>query len=115
MIQAMVKKLNGKRLRYRISSAILIVAILVSFSGILGGTAMLVMGIQYHYALTNYGFSQGDIGKMMITFADTRSNLRAAIGYQDKTLVQETYEAYETKKQACKDYAATVEETVASA
>lgn len=114
MIQAMVKKLNGKRLRQRISSAILIVAILVSFSGILGGTAMLVMGIQYHYALTNYGFSQGDIGKMMITFADTRSNLRAAIGYQDKTLVQETYEAYETKKQACKDYAATVE-TVASA
>lgn len=85
MIQAMVKKLNGKRLRQRISSAILIVAILVSFSGILGGTAMLVMGIQYHYALTNYGFSQGDIGKMMITFADTRSNLRAAIGYQDKT------------------------------
>lgn len=43
MIQAMVKKLNGKRLRQRISSAILIVAILVSFSGILGGTAMLVM------------------------------------------------------------------------
>lgn len=78
MIQAMVKKLNGKRLRQRISSAILIVAILVSFSGILGGTAMLVMGIQYHYALTNYGFSQGDIGKMMITFADTRSNLRTA-------------------------------------
>ena len=115
MIQAMVKKLNGKRLRQRISSAILIVAILVSFSGILGGTAMLVMGVQYHHALTNYGFSQGDIGKMMITFADTRSNLRAAIGYQDKTLVQETYEAYETKKQACKDYAATVEETVASA
>ena len=115
MIQAMVKKLNGKRLRQRISSAILIVAILVSFSGILGGTAMLVMGIQYHYALTNYGFSQGDIGKMMITFADTRSNLRAAIGYQDKTLVQETYEAYETKKQACKDYAVIVEETVASA
>ena len=61
----------------------LIVAILVSFSGILGGTAMLVMGVQYHHALTNYGFSQGDIGKMMITFADTRSNLRAAIGYQE--------------------------------
>ena len=115
MIQAMVKKLNGKRLRQRISSAILIVAILVSFSGILGGAAMLVMGVQYNHALTNYGFSQGDIGKMMITFADTRSNLRAAIGYQDKTLVQETYEAYETKKQACKDYAAIVEETVASA
>ena len=76
---------------------------------------MLVMGVQYNHALTNYGFSQGDIGKMMITFADTRSNLRAAIGYQDKTLVQETYEAYETKKQACKDYAVIVEETVASA
>ena len=61
MIQAMVKKLNGKRLRQRISSAILIVAILVSFSGILGGTAMLVMGVQYNHALTNYGFSRQSV------------------------------------------------------
>ena len=76
MIQAAAElKLDrGERLRQRISSAILIVAILVSFSGILGGAAMLVMGVQYNHALTNYGFSQGDIGKMMITFADTRSN-----------------------------------------
>lgn len=114
MIHAMVKKLNGKRLRARISSAILMVALLVSISGILGGVAMLVMGNRYNYALTNYGFSQGDIGKMMITFADTRSNLRAVIGYQDKTMVADCYEAYQTKKQACQDYAATVEETIAS-
>ena len=59
MIQAMVKKLNGKRLRQRISSAILIVAILVSFSGILGGTAMLVMGIQYHLRINQLWFFAG--------------------------------------------------------
>lgn len=108
MIRMIVRWLNGRRLQKRISSAILMVALLVSISGILGGIMMVVMSNRYNYALTNYGFSQGDIGKMMITFADTRSNLRAVIGYQDNDIVQSCYEQYGIKKQACKEYAETV-------
>lgn len=59
---------------------------------------------RYNYALKNYGFSQGDIGKMMITFADTRSYLRAAIGYQDENLVNSCAENYEKKKESCQQY-----------
>ena len=66
MIQKLIEKLNKKRLKERISSAIVMVALIVSISGI-------VVNNRYNYALKNYGFSQGDIGKMMITFADTRS------------------------------------------
>lgn len=54
--------------------------------------------------MKNYGFSQGDIGKMMITFADTRSYLRAAIGYQDENLVNSCAENYEKKKESCQQY-----------
>ncbi len=87
MLQKIMEKLNKKQLRERISSAILSIALIVSISGVIGAVAMLVVGNRYDYALNNYGFSQGDIGKMMITFADTRSNLRAVIGYDDQDLV----------------------------
>lgn len=41
---------------------------------------------------------------MMITFADTRSYLRAAIGYQDENLVNSCAENYEKKKESCQQY-----------
>lgn len=115
MIQKLIEKLNKKRLKERISLAIVIVAMIVSISGIVGAVSGIVVSNRYNYALKNYGFSQGDIGKMMITFADTRSYLRAAIGYQDEALVASCAENYEKKKQSCQDYTKIVEETVSSA
>lgn len=114
MLQKIMEKLNKKQLRERISSAILSIALIVSISGVIGAVAMLVVGNRYDYALNNYGFSQGDIGKMMITFADTRSNLRAVIGYDDQDLVDRCYDAYSTKKQACQEYVDTVKKTVST-
>ena len=112
MLQKIMEKLNKKQLRERISSAILSIALIVSISGVIGAVAMIVVGNRYDYALNNYGFSQGDIGKMMITFADTRSNLRAVIGYDDQDLVDSCYDAYSTKKQACQEYVDAVQKTV---
>ena len=80
MIKKLVERLNKRRLKSRISYVVVMVALFVSISGVIGAGAEIVIANRYNYALTNYGFSQGDIGKMMITFADTRSNLRAAIG-----------------------------------
>lgn len=77
---------------------------IVSISGVVGAVSGIVVNNCYNYALKNYGFSQGDIGKMMITFADTRSYLRAAIGYQDENLVNSCVENYEKKKESCQQY-----------
>lgn len=104
MIQKLIEKLNKKRLKERISSAIVMVALIVSISGVVGAVSGIVVSNRYNYALKNYGFSQGDIGKMMITFADTRSYLRAAIGYQDENLVNSCAENYEKKKESCQQY-----------
>lgn len=114
MIKRIVNSLNSKRLRKRISSATIIVALIVSISGIIGLIAMMVMGNRYNYALVNYGFSQGDVGRMMVTFADSRGNLRGCIGYEDTDMISDCYEAYETTKQKCKDYVVVAEDTVAS-
>lgn len=51
---------------------------------------------------------------MMITFADTRSYLRAAIGYQDENLVNSCVENYEKKKESCQQYTKEVKNTVSS-
>ena len=115
MIQKLIEKLNKKRLKERISSAIVMVALIVSISGVVGAVSGIVVSNRYNYALKNYGFSQGDIGKMMITFADTRSYLRAAIGYQDENLVNSCAENYEKKKESCQQYTKEVKNTVSSA
>lgn len=114
MIQKLIEKLNKKRLKERISSAIVMVALIVSISGVVGAVSGIVVNNRYNYALKNYGFSQGDIGKMMITFADTRSYLRAAIGYQDENLVNSCAENYEKKKESCQQYTKEVKNTVSS-
>lgn len=90
------------------------VALIVSISGVVGAVSGIVVSNRYNYALKNYGFSQGDIGKMMITFADTRSYLRAAIGYQDENLVNSCVENYEKKKESCQQYTKEVKNTVSS-
>ena len=115
MIQKLIEKLNKKRLKERISSAIVMVALIVSISGVVGAVSGIIVSNRYNYALKNYGFSQGDIGKMMITFADTRSYLRAAIGYQDENLVNSCAENYEKKKESCQQYTKEVKNTVSSA
>ena len=115
MIQKLIEKLNKKRLKERISSAIVMVALIVSISGVVGAVSGIIVSNRYNYALKNYGFSQGDIGKMMITFADTRSYLRATIGYQDENLVNSCAENYEKKKESCQQYTKEVKNTVSSA
>lgn len=90
------------------------VALIVSISGVVGAVSGIVVNNRYNYALKNYGFSQGDIGKMMITFADTRSYLRASIGYQDENLVNSCVENYEKKKESCQQYTKEVKNTVSS-
>ena len=114
MIQKLIEKLNKKRLKERISSAIVMVALIVSISGVVGAVSGIVVNNRYNYALKNYGFSQGDIGKMMITFADTRSYRRASIGYQDENIVNSCVENYEKKKESCQQYTKEVKNTVSS-
>ena len=61
--------------------------LLLSMTGVIACVAMGIVSYQYSYALTHYGFAQGDIGKAMIVIAEMRSETRAAIGYDDDTLI----------------------------
>ena len=76
--------------------------------------ALIITTTQYSNALKNYGFTQGDIGKALVTFADTRAATRGIIAYQQKDLIDSTKTIHDTKKQKFLDYMTTVEKAMTS-
>ena len=81
---------------------------------VLGLIALLVVSNRYSYALHNFGFAQGDIGKAMFEFADVRSSLRAAIGYDDPDAIAAVVEQHANSKAAFEEDFAKIEETIVS-
>ena len=105
-------KLNEMRIQKRLTTGIIITTAITSIGAILGIIALIFISNRYTYALQNYGFSQGDIGKAMIMFADTRSSTRGIIGYDDADLIASMAESYDTNKQKFENYWDTVHNTL---
>ena len=102
------------KIRQRLKKAFAIIVVISSIAGVLGALAMIVTMNRYQHALTNYGFSQGDIGKAMTVFTDVRSATRGIIGYNDPDLVDGLITTHDEKKQAFLEYWEVVGETVVS-
>ena len=105
---------QNERIQGRLTKAFRMVAVIGGVASVLGVIMLIVVMTQYKSALTNYGFSQGDIGKAMVTFADTRSAARGVIGYNDESLIDEMSQVHDEKKEKFTNYWATVENTVTS-
>lgn len=80
-----------------------------------GLIALIVISNRYSYALKNFGFAQGDIGKALFEFADSRSSLRAAIGYDDEDAIATVVQQHNENKVLFEEYFATIENTIVSA
>lgn len=100
------------KIRERLVKAFRIVSIMGAIASILGVIMLTVTTTQYKSALVNYGFSQGDIGKAMIVFADSRSATRGIIGYNDESLIADMQTTHDEKKAKFEQYWATVADTV---
>lgn len=88
------------------------VAAITAIGAVVGLAAMLVMSNRYSSALVNYGFSQGDIGKAMITFANTRSATRGIIGFDEQGLLDDAMTEHDEQKAKFENYFATVGDVV---
>lgn len=100
------------KINKRLTTAFIMIAGIASIAAIAGCIAMLYISNQYTYALKNYGFSQGDIGKALVTFADARSATRAIIGYTDGDVINKAVETHDTKKASFQQYMADIEKTL---
>ena len=106
-----MKKGQDLKIREKLSKSYLQVIFIASISAIVGIGALLIMTRMYNHALTNYGFSQGDIGKAMTAFADARSDLRGAIGYDEEGIIKGLKEDYYIKQDSFNTYLAEIEKS----
>ncbi len=107
----MKKKENIEK---KLTSSFFKVAAIAATAAIVGLIALIVISNRYSYALKNFGFAQGDIGKALFEFADSRSSLRAAIGYDDADAIATVVKQHEEGKVKFAEYFAQIEKTVVS-
>ncbi len=99
------KKLTGSF--FKVSAIMAAVAVLCL-------VALMVVSGRYSYALKNFGFAQGDIGKAMFDFAEVRSALRAAIGYDDAEAVNSVVKQHDDRKASFEQNFNQIEKTIVS-
>lgn len=99
-------------IRKRLNKGFSLITIVCCISLLLCDIAIFVMSSQYEHAMSNYGFSQGDIGKAMVTFSEARSSLRAVISYKSTTEINSEKKEYQTKKDLFDTYLSEVEKSM---
>lgn len=105
---------KNENIERKLTISIFRVSTLAAAAALIGVLALIIVANRYSYALKNFGFAQGDIGQALFSFADTRSSLRAAIGYDDQDAIDTVMQQHEEAKQAFEEYFAIVEKTVVS-
>ena len=87
-------------IKSRLKKGFKLTTFVASASGVIAGILMIIVSMRYSSALTFYGFSQGDIGKVMVTFSETRSATRALIGYTASDTLSKMSDTHDSKKES---------------
>ena len=91
-------------IKKRLTKGFAKVAVIGAVASIIGIGALLIAATQYEKALNRYGFTQGDIGKAMTAFSESRSALRAVVGYDDEAVIEKQTALHDQKKEAFETY-----------
>lgn len=105
---------NKERIEKRLTKTFLMVSTITALAAVIGIVTMMILVVQYSNALENYGFAQGDIGKAMFEFADTRSALRGTIGYEDQDAINTMEKQHKENKALFEKSFAQIENTIVS-
>ena len=99
-------------IRKRLSKGFSLITRVCCIALVLCDIAIFAMSSLYEHGMSNYGFSQGDIGKAMVTFSEARSSLRAVISYKSTTQINSEKKEYQTKKQLFGTFLSGVEKSM---
>lgn len=91
-------------IKNRLKKGFRLTTFVASASGVIAGILMIIVSMRYSSALNFYGFSQGDIGKVMVTFSETRSATRALIGYTASDTLSKMSDTHASKKELFQKY-----------
>ena len=84
----MYEKLNKYRIKERLVRGFVIASGIPAAVAVVALIVMIVVAMRYSNALKVYGFAQGDVGKAMTYFAESRSTMRGVIGYDDEATIE---------------------------
>lgn len=104
--------LKNLKIKKRLTRAFIVIAGIASISAVIGAIAMVYISGEYSYALNNYGFSQGDIGKALIVFTDQRRAVRDIIGFVVQDDIDYALGELDDLEQKTDEYLAAVEKTL---
>ena len=90
------------------------VSSITAIAAVVGLIAIVVICLRYSYALHNFGFAQGDIGTSMFQFADLRSSLRGAIGYDEQSAIDAVTQQHTEMMAAFEQSFQQIEKTIVS-
>ena len=99
-------------IRKRLSKGFSLITRVCCIALVLCDIAIFAMSSLYEHGMSNYGFSQGDIGKAMVTFSEARSSLRTVISYKSTTQINSEKKEYQTKKQLFGTFLSEVEKSM---
>lgn len=111
-MKASRKKWKMMNIQTRLKKGFRFTTILTALAGVLAIIVLGIMSTLYSDALKYYGFSQGDIGKAMVTFTETRSCTRGLIGYTDLAVLCTLSDDHDTKKESFEKYWSEVGDTI---
>lgn len=110
-----MKKLNEMQIGKRLTTAFRITTMITSIAAIAAIIVLFLISNRYTYALRYFGFPQGDIGRAIILFTDSRSDLRAIIGYDTQSEIDGLISQYNEDKEGFISSWEAVENTLTTA
>ncbi|MBQ8176488.1 MAG: MCP four helix bundle domain-containing protein [Oscillospiraceae bacterium] len=100
--------LKNMKLRTKLIISFLVISIISAFSGVVAIVMMNNLNNQHHNTLVYYGFTQGDIGKAIMTIADYDKQVRDVIGFKDTVQMKKALAKLEEDEQLYNTYAAAI-------
>lgn len=107
-----MEKQKQQGIKKRLTKGFVKVAVIGAIAAMIGVVALLIAASQYEKALNRYGFTQGDIGKAMTAFSESRSALRAVVGYDEEAVIKKQTELHAEKKEAFNTYMEELDRTL---
>ncbi len=105
---------KDERMEKRLQKSFVMVTVMAAVAAIIALAVLIIVSNRYSYALTQYGFSQGDIGNAMAAFADARSSTRTVIAYSNKELVSKNLTAHYDNKAKFQEYFEKMQDTLST-
>ncbi|MBQ8279310.1 MAG: methyl-accepting chemotaxis protein [Roseburia sp.] len=103
---------KGLRIEERLKKAFNIVTVISAAATLIGLICIIVVTMNFKNAMNNYALPQGDIALFMNEYAESRSNMRGIIGYEDQDLIDLMVEKHDARKATTYERLAAIEETM---